>query len=81
LLMKLHLPANTTIQGVTFGTPRVGNPAWATFFDSEVADFKRVNNKRDPIPTVPGRKKFGFRHPSGEIHIGLDGIAVACLGE
>jgi len=79
LFMKLHLPANTTVQGVTFGTPRVGNAAWATLFDSEVPDFKRMNNKRDPVPTVPGRR-LGFRHPSGEIHIGFDGIAVACPG-
>jgi hypothetical protein len=78
--MKFNLPKDTTIRGVTFGTPRVGNEAWATFFDSEVADFKRVNNKRDPFPTVPGRR-LGFRHPMGEIHIGLDGIPVACPGE
>ena len=80
MFMKLHLPTNTTIQGVTFGTPRVGNAAWASLFDSEVTDFKRVNNKRDPVPTVPGRRS-GFRHPSGEIHIGSDGVAVACPGE
>jgi hypothetical protein len=78
--MKLNLPAGTTIQGITLGTPRVGNVAWATLFDSQITDFKRMNNKHDPIPTVPGRE-FGFRHPHGEIHIGSGGVAVACPGK
>jgi len=77
--MKLNLPAGTMVQGATFGTPRVGNAAWATYFDSQVTDFKRMNNKRDPVPTVPPYD-LGFRHPSGEIHIGSDGVAVACPG-
>jgi len=79
LYMKLNLPEGTTIQGVTFGTPRVGNPAWATFFDSQITQFIRLNNKRDPVPTVPGRR-LGFRHPRGEIHIQRNGLLVACLG-
>ncbi|KAI0248632.1 alpha/beta-hydrolase, partial [Lactifluus subvellereus] len=79
LFMKFNLPAGTTIRGVTLGTPRVGNEAWATFFDSQVSEFTRMNNKHDPVPTVPGRL-LGFRHPSGEIHIESDGRAVACPG-
>src|SRR5258708_3471939 len=71
LFLKLNLPAGTTVRGVTFGTPRVGNAAWATFFDSQIADFTRMNNNRDMIPIVPGRL-LGFRHPSGEIHIEKD---------
>jgi hypothetical protein len=78
--MKLNLPAGTRIQGVTFGTPRVGNAAWATFFDSEITEFKRVNNKHDPVPVLPWRE-LGFMHPSGEIHIESNGDVVACLGE
>ena len=53
--MTLNLPEGTTIRGVTFGLPRVGNNAWATFFDSQVSNFTRVNNKRDPVPVIPGR--------------------------
>jgi hypothetical protein len=79
MVMKLNLPAGTTVRGVTFGTPRVGNEAWASFFDSQVADFTRMNNRRDPVPIVPGRL-LGFRHPRGEIHIELDGRVVACPG-
>ncbi|KAH9028360.1 alpha/beta-hydrolase [Lactarius pseudohatsudake] len=79
LFMKLNLPASTTVRGVTFGTPRVGNPTWAAYFDSQIADFTRMNNNRDMVPIVPGRL-LGFRHPKGEIHIQKDGIALACLG-
>ncbi|KAF8469382.1 Alpha/Beta hydrolase protein [Russula ochroleuca] len=79
LFMTLNLPAGTTIRGVTFGTPRVGNVAWATFFDSQVFNFTRINNKRDPVPVIPGRVHgFGFRHPATEIHIQPDGKAVIC---
>jgi len=78
--MKLNLPVGTTVRGVTFGTPRVGNGAWATFFDSQISDFTRMNNKHDPVPIVPGRL-LGFRHPRGEVHIELDGHAVTCPGE
>ncbi|KAH8976636.1 Alpha/Beta hydrolase protein [Lactarius akahatsu] len=80
LFMKLNLPASTTVRGVTFGTPRVGNPAWATYFDSQIADFTRMNNNRDMVPIVPGQL-LGFRHPSGEIHIQEDGSVIACHGE
>ena len=79
MFMKLNLPAGTTVRGVTFGTPRVGNEAWAGFFDSQIADFTRMNNRRDPVPIVPGRL-LGFRHPRGEVHIQLNGSAVACPG-
>lgn len=83
--MTLNLPEDTTIRGVTFGTPRVGNEAWATFFDSHVSNFTRINNKRDPVPVLPGRGFiFGlleFRHVATEIHIQLDGKAVICPGE
>jgi len=79
LFMTLNLPEGTTIRGVTFGKPRVGNNAWATFFDSQVSNFTRVNNKRDPVPVVPGRL-LGFRHVATEIHIQPDGKAVICPG-
>ncbi|KAI0301189.1 alpha/beta-hydrolase [Multifurca ochricompacta] len=79
LFLKLNLPANANIRGVTFGTPRVGNRDWATFFDSHIAEFTRMNNKRDVVPIVPGRF-LGFRHPEGEIHIEPNGHAVACPG-
>ncbi|KAJ7796163.1 hypothetical protein B0H14DRAFT_2390909 [Mycena olivaceomarginata] len=36
------------------------------FFDSQVTDFKRVNNENDLVPIVPDRF-LGFSHPQGEI--------------
>jgi len=77
--MKLNLPAETTIRGVTFGIPRVGNIGWASFFDSLVSNFTRVNNNLDPVPLIPGRL-LGFRHPRQEIHIDSDGNAIVCPG-
>ncbi|KAH9028358.1 Alpha/Beta hydrolase protein [Lactarius pseudohatsudake] len=65
LFMKLNLPADTT--------------AWATYFDSQIADFTRMNNNRDMVPIVPGQL-LGFRHPGGEIHIQEDGSVIACHG-
>ena len=56
------------------------NPAFAAFFDSQVADFTRVNHASDPIPIVPGRL-LGFAHPHGEVHLLASGIAVACAGD
>ena len=78
--MRLNLPEGTTIQGITFGKPRVGNNAWATFFASQVSNFVRINNKHDPVPVVPGRG-LGFHHVATEIHIQPNGSVVICPGE
>ncbi|KAI0269944.1 alpha/beta-hydrolase [Gloeopeniophorella convolvens] len=80
MYMKLNLPADTIVKGVTFGTPRVGNAAWAAFFDEQIPDFVRINNKHDLVPIVPGRA-LGFLHPHGEIHVQQDGTAVTCSGD
>jgi predicted lipase len=36
LYMAMNLPSSIHVKGVTYGTPRVGNPAYASFFDSKV---------------------------------------------
>ncbi len=36
LLFTLNLPSTVHVKSQTYGTPRVGNPAYATFFDSKV---------------------------------------------
>ncbi|KAJ8595223.1 alpha/beta-hydrolase [Rhizopogon salebrosus TDB-379] len=79
MFMALNLPSNIAIKGVTYGTPRVGNPAWASLFDSLIPDFQRINNEKDIIPIVPGRF-MGFSHPQGEVHIISPGNAVICPG-
>ncbi|KAG1885084.1 alpha beta-hydrolase [Suillus subluteus] len=80
VFMALNLPSSIAIKGVTFGTPRVGNPAWAALFDSLVPDFQRINNKKDIVPIVPGRF-MGFSHVQGEVHILSNGDAVQCPGD
>ncbi|KAF9566678.1 alpha/beta-hydrolase [Agrocybe pediades] len=80
LFFTLNLPSSTSISAVTYGTPRVGNPAFASLFDAKVPNFKRINNEQDLIPIVPGRF-LGFSHPHGEIHILSPGNAVACSGD
>lgn len=80
VFMALNLPSSIAIKGVTYGTPRVGNTAWAALFDSLISDFQRINNKEDIVPIVPGRL-LGFSHVQGEVHIVSDGYAVQCPGE
>lgn len=80
VFMALNLPSSIAIKGVTYGTPRVGNTAWAALFDSLISDFQRINNKKDIVPIVPGRL-LGFSHVQGEVHIVSDGYAVQCPGE
>ena len=36
LFFTLNLPSNIHVRGVTFGTPRVGNAAYADFFNAHV---------------------------------------------
>ncbi|KAG1751228.1 Alpha/Beta hydrolase protein [Suillus lakei] len=80
VFMALNLPSGIAIKGVTYGTPRVGNPAWAALFDSLTSDFQRINNEKDIVPIVPGRF-MGFSHVQGEVHIVSDGDAVQCPGD
>ncbi|CCM03519.1 uncharacterized protein FIBRA_05653 [Fibroporia radiculosa] len=81
MFMTLNLPSNIAIKARTYGTPRVGNPAWADLFDEMVPNFTRMNNEKDPIPIVPGRF-LGFEHPETEVHIvsEADNNVVACPG-
>ncbi|KZW02189.1 lipase class 3 family protein [Exidia glandulosa HHB12029] len=77
LYLKLNLPEGTNFKFVGYGTPRVGNQAFADFVDSQLPDLTRINNKQDPVPIVPGRF-LGFRHPSGEVHISSSGQFLSC---
>ena len=48
--MALNLPSHIAIKGVTYGTPRVGNLAWAALFDATVRFLCRpyLNNSNTP---------------------------------
>ncbi|KAF8623148.1 hypothetical protein AX17_007537 [Amanita inopinata Kibby_2008] len=72
------------VNGVSFitigyGMPRVGNQAFANYVDSHI-HLTHINNKKDPVPTVPGRF-FGYHHPSGEVHITEAGPWENCPGQ
>ncbi len=45
----------------TFGSPKVGNPAFAAAYDKEVPNTFRFVNDKDMIPTIP---------PVGYVHVG-----------
>ncbi|KAG7441496.1 alpha/beta-hydrolase [Guyanagaster necrorhizus] len=78
LFFALNIPS-ASIKVMTYGTPRVGNLAFAELIDSKVPNFKRIDNKRDFIPILPGRH-LGYVQPETEIHILGPGSAVACPG-
>mmetsp|Transcript_17260 Transcript_17260/g.60642 ORF Transcript_17260/g.60642 Transcript_17260/m.60642 type:complete len:296 (-) Transcript_17260:4542-5429(-) len=53
---------------LTFGSPRVGNAAFAKYFAASMttAPHYRVTHNADPVPHVPP-KSFGFRHTPTEV--------------
>jgi hypothetical protein len=76
--LPIHLPAGTRVRMVGYGMPRVGNAAFANHVDAmhgadsvTAATVTHINNKKDPIPIVPGQL-LGFAHPAGEVHIQED---------
>ena len=83
--LPLYLPPGTHVRTIGYGLPRVGNRAFADYVDAthggDSGDVTHINNRKDPVPTVPGRF-LGFVHPSGEVHIQDDasGAWLACLG-
>ncbi|KAG9023276.1 hypothetical protein FRB95_013326 [Tulasnella sp. JGI-2019a] len=75
--LKLRNPS-LNVKIVTFGEPRVGNPAWADYLNGY--SITRITHNYDPIPIVPGRA-LGFEQPDGEIHINNDSVWNYCSGE
>ncbi|KAF9485578.1 lipase class 3 family protein [Pholiota conissans] len=82
LLESVYLPLflpTVTFRMIGYGTPRVGNQAFATYIDQHV-NLDRVNNLDDVVPILPGRF-LGFHHPSGEKHIQPNKSWIVCLGD
>ena len=80
VFFSLQLPEDVTVKVIGYGMPRVGNQVFADFVDSKLSGrVTHVNNRKDPIPIVPGRF-LGFHHPSGEIHILDSGAWDVCPG-
>lgn len=78
IYLPLWLPSGTSFQTVTYGLPRVGNPAFANYVDSHTR-LTHVNNQHDPVPVVPFMS-MDYAHPSGEIHIEGNNDWAVCPG-
>lgn len=80
VFLSLNLPSGTTVKGVTYGKPRVGNRKWAALVDVRIPDNERITNKKDPVPIIPLRS-MGFLQVRGEVHIVHPDYAVECPGD
>ena len=87
VFLKCQLDSSINIQVIGYGMPRVGNQDFANWVDANLAVdgnldglVTRINNKKDPIPILPG-KFLGYRHVSGEVHITESGTWESCPGK
>jgi len=76
--LPLHI-SGVSFQVIGYGTPRVGNQAFANYVDAHLS-FTHINNKEDLVPILPG-EFLGFVHPSGEVHIMDSNQWVSCPGQ
>lgn len=56
------------VRSYVFGSPRVGNQAWAMAFQARLAgtEVYLVTHGRDPVPHLP-LASFGFTHTAAEV--------------
>ncbi len=82
VFLRIQLDPTIKISVVGYGMPRVGNEDFANFVDTILPGrVKHINNKKDPIPIVPGMW-LGYHHVSGEVHIQNDsGGWITCPGQ
>lgn len=64
LVAQRIVPSNR-ISVINFGQPRVGNQAFANYFNSQNVPVARVTNQRDVVPHVP-MKFLGYYHERTE---------------
>lgn len=68
----------TPVRLFTFGSPRIGNAAFANYSSSMILDRYRHTHHRDVVPHVPMRELF--THLSGEWYEDDAGHLHACTG-
>ncbi|KAL1521100.1 hypothetical protein AB1Y20_022654 [Prymnesium parvum] len=70
-----------SIAGVyTYGQPRLGNAAFAAFFEQRIRMSWRMTHWRDPVPHLPF-ESMGFLHSATEVFYNSDSSAyVVCDG-
>ncbi|KAJ6474664.1 lipase [Mycena vitilis] len=80
--LPLHLPPSVKFSTVTYGMPRVGNPAFADYVDAHVS-LTHINNQKDPVPILPSAvfPLLQYRQVAGEVHIQASGEWMACPGQ
>ncbi|KAF9024622.1 alpha/beta-hydrolase [Hymenopellis radicata] len=69
LMFKSALDPSIAVTTTLFGSPRVGDQAFANFADQVLGtSLARITNQADPVPLLPPRF-LEFVHASGEVHI------------
>ncbi|RXW19936.1 hypothetical protein EST38_g5907 [Candolleomyces aberdarensis] len=76
--LAVQIPG-VNLRTITYGSPRVGNQAFIDYANGRGV-MNRINNKRDPVPILPGRF-LNFGHTEGEIHIVDSNAWVSCPGQ
>jgi hypothetical protein len=71
---------NTTFELYTYGEPREGNLAFATYFNRLNITVARVTNRADYAVHIPTPAALGFVHHANEVWI-KDGITRNCSNE
>lgn len=56
-----------------FGSPRVGNRAFADAYNAAIPKTWRITNSRDVIPTVP--RLGGYKHVGNTVMLSADGLS------
>jgi hypothetical protein len=74
-----RLPPGADVRLVTFGSPRVGNAAFASFVRQSTTASTRVTHNRDIVPSVPPTW-VGFHHAATEAwQVDVEGAGVVGL--
>lgn len=71
--------APTTVDLITYGSPRVGNNAFAGFVTAQPGAEFRVTHLDDPVPKLPPIE-FGYRHTSPEYWLSTGGATTTDYG-
>ena len=71
-LLAAELPPHAGLTHYSFGTPRVGNAAWAAAVSAAAAasrpdSYYRVVHALDPVPRLPPHEVLDYVHPPREV--------------
>eukprot|EP00455_Lapot_gusevi_P016434 TRINITY_DN1846_c0_g3_i6.p1 TRINITY_DN1846_c0_g3~~TRINITY_DN1846_c0_g3_i6.p1 ORF type:complete len:285 (+),score=60.76 TRINITY_DN1846_c0_g3_i6:136-990(+) len=78
ILDLIHNEGYSNIVAYTYGSPRVGNPTFASFFNQIVPVHYRVTHSHDIVPHLPPRN-LNFHHPGREVWQ-IDDSYMVCNG-